>query len=188
MKTIYRIIILLVIAVGAAAAGIWFFNRPAATAERTTIHPATINEIRPMVQLATIEIYRELPVKAQIGKRHLVARQIVEGSISFDLEKIGLRQQGDTTVVLLPKETITLRESTEPGSYQVIDTWNEKFLGSTNFTIAEENDIKTKSLTQFKKSLYKGRYVDEARAAACRNITGLLSAVTNGPVVVEFAD
>lgn len=149
-----------------------------------TMQPARIADISPMLRLCTVEIVEDLPVKASIGSRHIFARETVKGSISFDLEKIKTEERGDTLVVTLPPEIIEIYESTEPASYQVYDTWNDRFLGSTNFTTAEENIIKDKVTKNFRNSIYKKGLVKRARSEAVKNLQPMLQRVMRRPVVV----
>lgn len=126
-----------------------------------------------MVSLSTVDIYEEQPVNGRIGPKHLVARQTLTGSVSFDLEKLVVDTVGDTLRVILPPETVELYESTEPGSYVVIDTWNDRLLGS-GLTTREENAIKAKAMALARKRIYAKGYVRRARAEAVDNLAQLL--------------
>ena len=186
MRRIYTILVLVLLAVVAAVCFVgvrWWNDSP--EAERVTLTPARISEVRPMVALSTVDIYEEMPLKGRIGKRHIVARVALEGSVSFDLEKIGLEDRGDTVVVTLPPATVTLRESTRPDSYRVIDTWNESFLGSANFTAAEENALKRRFMEAARRGVYRKGYVDEAENRARQSVERLLGASTGRPVEVR---
>lgn len=183
MKTLRWITIVLVL-VAVAGLAIWWRNSPEVA--RENIRDARIRDIAPMVQLCTVEFYDEIPLKATKGSRHFFGKMGVEGSISFDLEKIGTAYRGDTLVVTLPPEIITLNESTEPGSYQVIDTWNDNFFGSSGFTASEENEIKHKVMSTYRGQMYAGGRVRRARREAAASLKGLLSAMTGR--VVEVRD
>lgn len=84
----------------------------------------------------------------------------------------------------LPPEKVEILESTDKDSYIVIDTWNDRFMGSGSFTTAEENKIKEKVKQNAIKSIYRKGYVKRARAEAAENLTAMLSALTSKPVVV----
>lgn len=173
--------LVLVLAVGALAA--WWYFSPEAS--RVTVHEGKISDIKPMVQLCALEVYEDVPVKGTVDTRHLFAKAAVNASISFDLEKLEQREQGDTLFVTLPPEIVEVRESTEPGAYIVIDTWNDEFFGSSNITTAEENSFKAKARENFRKSIYDKGLVRRARSEAVRNLTDMLSAMMNRPVVVS---
>lgn len=149
-----------------------------------TIDGAIVKEVESMVRLCSMDIYEETPVKATIGNRHLFGRITLKGSITFDLERIVLKMSGDTLRVQLPPEKVEILESTDKDSYIVIDTWNDRFMGSGCFTTAEENKIKEKVKQNAIKSIYRKGYVKRARAEAAENLTAMLSALTSKPVLV----
>lgn len=149
-----------------------------------TIDGAIVKEVESMVRLCSMDIYEETPVKATIGNRHLFGRITLKGSITFDLERIVLKMSGDTLRVQLPPEKVEILESTDKDSYIVIDTWNDRFMGSGSFTTAEENKIKEKVKQNAIKSIYRKGYVKRARAEAAENLTAMLSALTSKPVLV----
>lgn len=149
-----------------------------------TVDGAMVKEVESMVRLCSMDIYEETPVKATIGNRHLFGRITLKGSITFDLERIVLKMSGDTLRVQLPPEKVEILESTDKDSYIVIDTWNDRFMGSGSFTTAEENKIKEKVKQNAIKSIYRKGYVKRARAEAAENLTAMLSALTSKPVVV----
>ena len=149
-----------------------------------TIDGAMVKEVESMVRLCSMDIYEETPVKATIGNRHLFGRITLKGPITFDLARIALKMSGDTLRVQLPPEKVEILESTDKDSYIVIDTWNDRFMGSGSFTTAEENKIKEKVKQNAIKSIYRKGYVKRARAEAAENLTAMLSALTSKPVVV----
>lgn len=181
MKTI-RLIILLLVVAAVAGVVVWWKSSP--EADRVTMRDAKAIDIRPMVRLCSVEIYEDYPVKASIGTRHFFARETLRGSISFDLDSIARESRGDTLVVTLPREIVEIHESTEPDSYEVIDTWNDRFLGSDKFTAAEENEIKRKAVANYRRRIYAKGYVKRARAEARQNLQSLLAATTGRPVLV----
>lgn len=181
-STLYSVAILgAVILIGAI--GAWWALSPKAS--RATMHDAAITDISPMVRLCSVDIYEDIPIKATIGPRHIFARATVNGSITFDLENLRMREQGDTITVTLPREIVEIHESTEPESYQVIDTWNDSFFGSDKITTAEENKIKAKVRENFRRKVYAKGYVKRARAEAVANLTSMLSGLTGKTVIVS---
>lgn len=177
----------LLVAIVALAAAIFLYIKwdRSPQPDKVKMQPAKIADIRKMAELCTMDFYEDLPVKASIGNRHIFAKVTVTGSISFNLDSLKVDDRNDTLFVSLPTEKIDVYESTAPGSYQVIDTWNDKFLGSTTFTTSEENRIKTKVIENFKKSVYRRGYVRTARIEARRNLADMLHAVTGKTVVVK---
>lgn len=182
MKTIRTIVALLVI-IAAGAIACWWYMSPEAS--RVTMHQAKITDISPMLRLCTVEIYDDVPVKGSIGPRHIFAKAALNGSISFDLENIRMTESGDTVSVTLPREIVEIYESTAPGSYQVIDTWNDNYFASSNFTTAEENTIKAKVRENYRKNIYAKGYVERARKEAVENLTSLLTGLTGKTVIVN---
>lgn len=186
MRYLKWILILLVILL-IAGCGIYLYNKWQRSEEvvRADIYDAKIEDISPMLQLCSVEIIEDVPIKASIGKRNIFAQMTVTGNISFDVENIVMSQQGDTLVVQLPPEIIEIRESTDARSYKVIDTWTDKFLGKSNFSVAEENKIKGKVRDNYIKSLYNRGYIKRARKEAVVNLNRMLKAATGSEVLVK---
>ena len=182
MKTIWSVIILIVLAAAGVVAYKWYTS---SEASRVTIHEAKITDVTPMLRLCSVEIYDDVPIKGSIGKRHIFARVALNGSISFNLENIEMTETCDTITVTLPREIVDVYESTSPDAYQVIDTWNDGFFGSSNFTTAEENAIKSKVRDNYRKSIYRKGYVSRARKEAVTNLTSLLGGLTGKVVIVN---
>lgn len=175
-------LLLLIIVLAVAGVAAWYYLSPEVS--NVKVSEGKITDIKSMVNLCTVDFYEDVPIKAKMGQRHFVGRAALTGSISFDLEKINQREQGDTLFVELPPEIVEIYESTEPNSYEVIDTWTDKMFGSSNFTNAEENKIKAKVKTDFRKTVYAKGYVKRARAEAVTNLKSMLSGLTGKTVVV----
>lgn len=175
--------VLLLVAGGIIAAVIWWrkSHREMPVAE---IEPAKVIDVRPMVRLCSVEIYEDVPIKAHIGTRHIFARTTLTGTISFDLEQTRDEWRGDTLFVYLPPEIVEIRESTDKGSYKVIDTWNEKFLGKSNFTTQEENEIKRKAVESWREGIYSRGYVRRAREEAVGRLASMLRPFVGDAVIV----
>ena len=182
MQTV-RTLLLLVIVAAACALGVWWYVSPEAS--HVTVHKAAIKDITPMVRLCALDIYEDVPVRGQIGDKHIFARAVVNGSVTFDLEKMKTEERGDTLLVTLPPERVEVYESTEPGSYVVIDTWSDSFFGSSTFTTAEENAVKEKARRDFRAKVYDKGYVRRARSEAVTNLTQMLSGLTGKTVIVS---
>ena len=182
MKTLYSIAIILLLAAAGVVGYLWVTSPDAS---RVTIEKGKISDLRPMMQLCSVELFEEFPIKAHIGSRHFVAKARLNGSIAFDLDNIDMTESGDTLSVTLPREIVEVFESTEPGAYKVIDTWNDKLLGSANFTTAEENDIKSKFIASYRNSIYRRGLVRKARAEAAANLKQMLASLTGKTVIVS---
>ena len=182
MKYIYSILILAVLAAVGFVAYKWY---AAPDASHITMQEAKITDVTPMLRLCSVEIYDDIPVKGSIGTRHIFAKESLNGSISFDLENVQITETGDTLSVILPREIVDIYESTDAGAYQVIDTWNDSFFGSSNFTTAEENSIKAKVRENYRKEIYRKGYVKRARKEAVDNLTSLLTGLTGKTVIVS---
>lgn len=181
MKIIRYIIVLVVIAAGVVLAG-WWYRSPKPS--RVAVHEAKIADVVPMLKLCSVEIYDDVPIKGSIGSRHIFARAALNGSISFDLENVSMTDSGDTIRLTLPREIVEVYESTAPGSYLVIDTWNDNIFGSSKFSAAEENAVKRKVLDSYRRSIYRRGYVERARKEAVGNLTSMLSGLTGKTVIV----
>lgn len=173
----------LLIALGALIWAVVWFTRPSDPVPVAKIEAARIIDVRPMVKLCSVEIYEDVPVRAKIGTRHLFARETLTGTVSFDLEKIDQRWEGDTLIVSLPPEIVEIYESTDPGSYKVIDRWNDKLLAGSNFTTAEENEIKRQVVESWRDSIYARGYVKRAREEAVKNLESMLRPFVPGKEV-----
>lgn len=176
-------VILIAAAVGAVA---WYargrYADPAPS--RVEIQPARIADIQAMLRLCSLELYEEVPVRASIGHRHLFATAALNASISFDLEKMQVEESADTLAVVLPPEIVEIYESADAGAYRVVDTWNDRLLGSSHFTAAEENAIKRRAVASVRRSIYSRGHVARARREAAANLRTMLATLTPKTVVV----
>lgn len=182
MKTIIKfwigIAAAALVAVGAVA---WYGNRSGSTA---SVKETRMKEIREMVNLCTLEIMDEVALKDSINGKWLFARCRLNGRVGFDLEKLEFREKGDTLVVVLPPETVEIRESVSPGSYEVIDTWDDSLLGLGKLTAAEENALRRRQAARYRRMVYSRGYVSRARANAVATLTDLFS-LFDTPVVIS---
>lgn len=183
MKYLYKTFILLVLLAIGAGIFLWWRSSKADSAS-LDIEPARIVDIRPMVKLCNVEILEDIPVKGKVGSKHIFARQTLSGSISFDLESLNEEWREDTLIVSLPKEKVEVYEATTPDSYKVLDTWNDRLLGSTNLTTAEENAIKEEAKRIWIAKLYGRGVINMARKDAVEKLRKILPPLTGGKTVV----
>lgn len=153
-----------------------------------TMTPARVKQISDMLELCTLDIYEETGINDTINGKGLFAIQRLRGSVSFDLTSLRVDSVGvDSIRVYLPAEKVELLESTEPGSYRVVDVWNVKYpLLATNLTVAEENALKARAAGRIKDLAYRRGYVGKARAAAVESLQKMYSLLPG--VTVEIVD
>ncbi|MCM1164188.1 MAG: DUF4230 domain-containing protein [Muribaculaceae bacterium] len=184
MKSTVRLsILLLTVCVLGAGACLYFWHTSQA-ADRVKMREAYARHISAISQLCSLDIVEDVPVKAHIGTRHFFGRMRLTGSVTFDLEGLTPTERGDTLFISLPPEQVELHESTDPDAYEVIDTWNSRLLGSSLFTAAEENEIKSRVCDSFRRAVYAKGYVKRARAEAAKNLRTMLTTLTGKTVVV----
>lgn len=152
------------------------------------IERARIADIRDMVQLCSLEFVREMPVHDSIGTKHIFACRRIEGQIRFDIDSLPVDVGRDTIRVVLPEETVIVRESTLPGSYEVIDVWNTSLFGSRNMSNAEENFLKKHHDARVVSELYGDGTVARAREEAARNLERMLSGLYSRPAIVSIPE
>lgn len=148
------------------------------------MEPAKVTDIHGVMELCSVEVMEDFPLKAHIGKKHIFAKMRLNGAILFDADSVDTQLRNDTLFMILPPEKIRVTESDAPGAYKVIDTWNEDFLGSSRFTTAEENRVKKAAVESFLRSLYSRGTVRKARAEASKTIARVAGSVAGVPVVV----
>ncbi|MBD5225624.1 MAG: DUF4230 domain-containing protein [Bacteroidales bacterium] len=183
MKYIVRLTVTLLLLVSAAVGGIYIYRHFTAPADDTSgmeIGDTRIEGIREMVKLCTLEIEDEVALRDSINGKWLFAKARLTGEVSFDAEKLQWDTRGDTLVITLPPETVAIRESTLPGSYQVIDTWDDSLFGLGKLTTAEENALKRRLIARYRSDIYRKGYVERARANALRTLRQL-TAHLNSP-------
>lgn len=149
---------------------------------------ARIADIRDMVQLCSLEFVREMPVHDSIGTKHIFACRRIEGQIRFDIDSLPVDVGQDTIRVVLPEETVIVRESTLPGSYEIIDVWNTSMFGNRNISNAEENFLKKRHDAGVVRELYGDGTVARAREEAARNLERMLSGLYSRPAIVSIPE
>ena len=112
MKSTLIKIIFIIVAVATVGLLAYIFVSP--EVDGASMHEATINNVRTMARLQSMEIYDEVPVKGSIGSRHLVGRLRVRGNVGFDIDKLNADLSADTVRLYLPAEVIDVYESTDP--------------------------------------------------------------------------
>jgi len=184
-KGIIKLAATLILVIAVAVPVFFYFN--ANKEAKISVDEGRINEVKTMVQLCTMDIYKEVPVLDTINNKVIVAIQKQQGSISFDIENLQIDAEDDTVRLTLPREIVEIRESTEDNSWQVIDTKNIGFLGAIRndrLTDREENRVKAKLKRNSINRLYKDGTVRHARTEAAKNLQIMLEKIYRKPVVV----
>ena len=102
----------------------------------------------------------------------------------FPLDSLDIDMEADTIRIKLPKEKVEILESTDPSSFEVIDTWNTDLLGSSVLTNSEESYLKDQARKAAIKSLYTDGTIKRARREASSRLTDFIGMITGKPVVV----
>lgn len=197
MKIISRIrnILITLLLLGAAGGILYLRLRPKEKKEEIRIEEARVVDLRPIAELCTMEIYREVMVEDTINRKVIYGIQKQQGSITFDLESLPASVKvarstadslaTDTLRLRLPKETVSILESTDADSWKVIDTKSLSLFGSSKMTSDEENRAKRKAIERTRRSLYHDGTVERARREAASTLREMAERLTGRPVVVE---
>lgn len=178
--------VLIVVAVGLFA---WHM-KSWTTARDYQTRAARIKSVSSMIDLCTTDLHEEMPVKDCINGKWIVARQVIEGRIRFDLDSLKIEEKGDTTILYLPPERVEILESASPDAYEVLDAWdgrNKVF--SRTLTAQEENVLKTRWQKRAVERIYDRGYVKDARRQAMATLAPLIREMKGpfdkqGPVLI----
>lgn len=174
----YAVIALLII-----IAVIYFANHE--TKKSYEVSAGRVHTIENMVQLCTVDLYNEIPVRDTVNNKEIFAIQKQRGSVSFDMEKLDVNSDGDTIKIMLPAEVVDLYEATDDNSWQVVDTKGLGLFKSDRLTAEEDNIVKSRIKERAKKLLYTNGTIERARAEGVRNLQTLMEKVYQKPVVVN---
>lgn len=148
---------------------------------------AYIRDVKSMTQLCSMDFYNEVPVVDTINNRVLFAVQKQQGSISFDIEKLEIKKDGENIIIILPPEIVDIYESTEPNSWQVIDSkaiGPLSFLRSDNMPEEDERKLKQKIKNKALRQLYTDGIVQNARKEAALNIAEFMKTIYASQIMV----
>ncbi len=174
MKTTIRIALLSLAVIAALAATIWLRKSHSSSNPMIHVSDHSIIRIQDLTQLTVTEFHTEQPVLDSIGSRHIFARQILRGTISYNLDSITTTHRNDTLIVTLPQPTITILESTEPHAWEILKRWNTRLLSSSNFTNAEINTIKHRARQKAIRALLTDSLLHHSRTQALTTLRPLL--------------
>lgn len=195
MFRFWKYIVIIILLIGGALALWLIFSRSKDPEEGVTVERSRVVDIRTVARLCSMEIYREVAIHDTINDKEIIGVQRQRGSITFDLEElpetIALSMSADpskapdTIRLRLPKEKVEILESTEPGSWRVIDTRNLRLIGSDVMTPAEENRAKQRAIDRTRSRLYRDGTVSRGRREAATALSRYLETLTGAPVVIE---
>ncbi len=170
---------IVVIAVGGL--GTWYATSP--EAKNFMVYGIRTVKVEELVRLCSVEIYEDYALKDSVDGRHLFARMLVRGSISFDVEHLNVTTEGDSVVVVLPSEIVEIYEATDDDAYELIDRWdsNNREAPISN---AEENAMKLRAKERIVSRLYENGTVRRARLEASETLASLMRKVYRKPVRV----
>ncbi len=170
---------IVVIAVGGL--GTWYATSP--EAKNFMVYGIRTVKVEELVRLCSVEIYEDYALKDSVDDRHLFARMLVRGSISFDVEHLNVTTEGDSVVVVLPLEIVEIYEATDDDAYELIDRWdsNNREAPISN---AEENAMKLRAKERIESRLYENGTVRRARLEASETLASLMRKVYRKPVRV----
>lgn len=183
-KTVVAAIVVAALIVAVGYGGWRLYKNIIGPAMPDDIAPGRIADIRPMVEMCTLEFYREMPMRDSIGTKHIFARRKIEGQIRFDIDSMPVDVSTDTIRVTLPREKVIVRESTDDNSYEIIDVWNTSVFGSSRLSNAEENIFRRRHDARIRQELYADGTVARARRDAADNLATMLSVMYRRPAVV----
>ena len=145
-------------------------------------YPAVVNSVNSVLKLATGEVYLQQTIVDTVN--NMVMAMIVDSRsiISFDLEQMPQRVEGDTLYLELPPEIISHHET----GLAVIDQYElGAQLFSKTITAEEENRIKEQIPDKLTELMYQEGYVQRARELAVQDIRSLVGSVFPYVVVTD---
>ena len=178
--------ILLIILLAAAVVGLshYAFFR---TETKPEFDEARLDEVREMVKLCSMKICDEVAIKDSINGKWIFAKAKVNSYIRFDIEQLDYEVRNDTIFMKLPPEEVEIYESTEPGAYQVFDTWDNSLLSRRKMTATEENILKRRMADRYRSAIYQKGYVKRARGSAITTLQTLFGHLKQPIVIIDDA-
>lgn len=183
MKKILSILVLLLVFV-VIGLGIYVWHSEETPDAGMQLQQAKIESIKDMIELCTLDVREEMAIKDSINGKWIVARQIIEGRVRFNLDSLRVENRGDTIVVYLPPERVDILESADKDAYKVLDTWDgARSLFPRTMTAAEENVIKRRWQKKARERINRRGYVRQAREDAKTTLRSLFEA-TGQPILI----
>lgn len=150
---------------------------------------SAITDVQSVVRVTSIEGIRSVPVKYEKDGIGAFAVGTYRYRISYDVEQMDAFVSGDSIIVRLPKEKVTILEDEQKG-FKVLDVWGtnifSRFAGP-KLTIQNENVMRSKAQAQVRSDLNSEGIITQARSHAMTLISDMLSLVP-GTVIVLGPD
>ena len=137
-------------------------------------YPAVVTSVKATLKLATAEVYHEQTLTDTLHNTVVVMVVQSRSLISFDLDQMPVRAQGDTLYLQLPPEIITHYET----GLTIVDHYALRgTLFPKPITADEENRLKKEIPARLTDLLYRQGYVQRARESAVQQVRDLLGTV-----------
>lgn len=191
MKGTLRIALTLTMVTTVIALLLWLLQSLSGREERSSnrLLYSAVTDIRSIVRVTSMEGVRSVPVEYSEDGIGAFGVGTYRFRISYDVEKLESYIQGDTLVVRLPREQVTILED-ETAGFKVLDIWGTnvlKRLSGPKLTIQAENKMRSKAMAQVRSDLNNEGVPAKARSHAISLIGEMLSLVP-GTVIVIDAD
>lgn len=150
---------------------------------------STIADVQSIVRITSLEGVRSVPVKYEKNGVGAFGIGSYRFHISYDVERLESYIQGDTIVVRLPHETVTILEDEGQG-FKVLDVWGTNVLSrmaGPRLSIEQENQMRSQAMAQVRSDLKHEGVISQARSHALTLISDMLSLVP-GTVIVLSPD
>lgn len=179
------VLLLLILLLSAYLIRIAFGGR--ADSERHDILGARATELRQMVRLSSMKIYKEADLKAQVDGINVFAIGTYNIFIDFNVEAMKVQTHGDTLYAELPPETVRVLEVQGKG-FRVVDSWSNNILkriSGTTLSAQQENQLRQQLAGRLLGEMYSQGIVKRARANALHTLTELFSLVPGTVIIID---
>lgn len=150
---------------------------------------SAITDVRSIVRVTSLEGIRSVPVSYKEDGIGAFGIGTYRFRISYNAEEMDTYIQGDTLLVRLPHEKVTILED-ETAGFKVIDVWGtnifSRFAGA-QLTLRQENKMRSKAMAQVNSDIKTQGLKLQARTHAMTMISNMLSLVP-GTVIVLSPD
>ena len=150
---------------------------------------SAITDVRSVVRVTSLEGIRSVPVHYEKDGVGAFGVGTYRFRITYDVDQMDSYVHGDSIIVRLPKEKITILEDESQG-FKVLDVWGtnifSRFIGP-DLSVDRENRMRATAMAQVDSDLRSQGIVKQARDHAMTLITDMLSLVP-GTVIVLGPD
>ena len=153
------------------------------------VYASMIKDIKELIRVTTLEGDRMIPVTLEDKGVGAFALGSYKVRISYNVEALETYQLGDTLLVRLPREEVTILENDRVG-FRVIDVWGTTVwsrLRGVTLTLEQENRMREIAKSRLRKDLQRDGSIQEARNNAIHAVSDMLSVVPGTVIVLEPA-